>query len=370
MRMPISQKYMLGVFLRFFSMTLFVFVSLFVMVNFVQIVNQGALGGFSLYFLGKGILYLLPNIAAMSLPVAFLMAVLLSLGQLSQDGEIVALRAGGFSFGEILRVMLWEALVAVLLLMLINNWLGPVSLKRSADYTESMISRVTNVELKPGTFHQLSDWVIYSKEVDESTRRLKGVKLLRRMNRKDASAFVTSISASGGSYRVLRERGIEISLENGQFSQADGRDRDKLLYGDFTSYRTMIPFFSGRESRRNLHANELSTAGLFERLTVSALDAETILKYKIEIVSRMAMALSPVVFFLIGAPLGVVLEKRGRTAGFGLSLLVLFFYYGFSITSVMLARKHEWLFPWFIFAPCAVGAALGVWLWKRRLYAR
>ncbi|OGS51008.1 MAG: hypothetical protein A3J79_09900 [Elusimicrobia bacterium RIFOXYB2_FULL_62_6] len=368
--MPISQKYTLGVFLRFFSLTLFVFVSLFVMVNFVQIVNQGALGGFSFYFLAKGILYLLPNIVAMSLPLSFLMAVLLSLGQLSQDGEIVALRAGGFSFGDILRSMLWAAFLSTLALMFINNWLGPRALKRSADYTESMISRVTKVELKPGTFHQLSDWVIYSREVDENTRGLKGVKLFRRMNRKGAPGAVTSISARGGSYRLLRERGIEISLEDGQFSQADSRDRDKLLYGDFTSYRTMIPFFTGREKTRRLHANELSTGGLFQSLTGSALNAEDILKFKIEIVSRMAMALTPVVFFLIGAPLGVVLEKRGRSAGFALSLLIIFFYYGFSITSVMLARKHEWLFPWFIFAPCAAGAALGFWLWRKRLYAR
>lgn len=370
MLLPISQKYLLRVFSRFFGLSLFVFTSLFVMINFVQIVNQGALSGFSFYFLANGILYLLPNLIAMSLPLSLLMAVLLSLGQLSQNGEIMALRAGGFSFGEILCAMFRASVLASALLLFVNNWLGPRSLKRSADYTGSMISRVTKIELKPGTFQNMSDWVIYSREVDSGTRGLKGVKLVRRMNKNGAPSFITVINAKEGAYQVLRERGIEISLENGQFSQTDGRNRQKLLYGDFSSYKTLIPFFSGREGTRRLCANEQSTAGLLKRLGDAALDAETALKYKIEISSRLALALTPAVFFLIGAPLGVVLEKKGRTAGFALSLLIIFFYYGFSITAMVLAKKYAWLFPWVIFAPGAAGAGLGLMLWKKRLYAR
>ncbi|MBU2572625.1 MAG: LptF/LptG family permease [Elusimicrobia bacterium] len=368
--MPISQKYVLSVFSHFFWLSLFVFASLFVMINFVQIVNQGALSGFSFYFLAVSILYLLPNIIAISLPLSFLMSVLLSLGQLSQDGEIMALRAGGFSFGEILRAMFQASVLACALLLFVNNWLGPRSLKRSTDYISSMINRVTKIELKPRTFQNISDWVIYSKEVDSGTRRLKGVKLVRRMNKNGAPSFITVINAKEGAYTVLRERGIEISLENGQFSQTDCGNRQKLLYGDFNSYKTLIPFFSGREDTRKLRANELSTPGLLKRLKDAALDAETALKYRIEISSRLAMALTPVLFFLIGAPFGVVLEKRGRTAGFALSLLIIFFYYGFSITAMVLAKKHAWLFPWVIFTPGAAAAALGLWLWRKRLFAR
>lgn len=361
---------MLGVFSHSFWLSLFVFVSLFVMVNFVQIAIQGALGGSSFYFLFKSILYLLPNIVSMSLPLAFLMAVLLSLSQLSQDGEIMALRSGGFSFGEILRSIFFASIAASALLLVVNNWLGPKSLRRSTEYTLSMINRVTKIELKPRTFQRVSDWVIYSREVDGGTRGLKGVKLVRRINKGDTPAFVTKIAAKEGTYKVLRELGIEIELADGQFSQTDCANRQKIIYGDFKTYKTLIPFFSGKETNRKLNHRELSTGALLEKLKENTLAAEAALKYRIEVASRFAMALTPVVFFLIGAPLGVVLDKKGRGSGFALSLLILFFYYGFSITSMVLAKKYPLLFPWVIFVPGVAGAGLGLWLWKKRLYAR
>ncbi len=370
MRIPTSQKYIIRIFLHFLALSLFVFAAIFIMVDFVQIVADGALGGFSFYFLFKSIIYLLPNIAAMSLPLSFLMAVLLSLGQLSQDGEIVALRAGGFSFTEILAAMFWASAAASLILVAVNNWFGPETLKRSTDYTLSMVKRVTKVELKPRTFQNISDWVIYSDEVDSAASALKGVKLIRRVNVADEPAFVTKINAKEGTYSVLRERGIAIELRDGQFSQTDYKDDNKIIYGDFSAYRTLIPFFSGNESSRKLNQRELSTTALLGRLSATELDAETAAKYRIEIVSRLAMSLTPIVFFLIGAPLGVVLEKRGRSAGFAVSLLIIFFYYGLSITSMVLAKKYPWLFPWGMFAPAAAGSALGLWMWKRRLYAR
>jgi len=370
MRIPISQKYILQVFSHFLALSLFVFVSIFVMVNFVQIVIQGALGGFSFYFLFKSILYLLPNIISISLPLSFLMAVLLSLGQLSQDGEIVALRAGGFSFTEILSAMFWTSITASILLLAVNNWFGPRTLKRSTDYTLSMINRVTRVELKPRTFQKVSNWVIYSDEVDAPSRGLKGVKLIRRVNVQDEPAFVTKINAREGTYSVLRERGIAIELRDGQFSQTDYKDDNKVIYGDFSSYRTLIPFFTGNEDSRKLSPREISTTGLRRRLSDASLDAETGVKYRIEIVSRFAMALTPLVFFLIGAPLGVVLEKKGRSAGFAISLLIIFFYYGFSITSMVLAKKYIRLFPWIMFVPASAGAALGLWMWTKRLFSR
>lgn len=370
MRVPISQKYVLRVFSHFLGLSLFVFVSIFVMVNFVQIVVQGALSGFSLYFLAKSILYLLPNMISMSLPVSFLLAVLLSLGQMSQEGEIVALRAGGFSFTDILTAMFWASVLSCALLLAVNNWFGPVALKRSTDYTLTMINRVTKVELKPRTFQKISDWVIYSDDVDALSRGLRGVKLIRRLNVKNEPVFVTKINAEEGTYAVLRERGIAIELRKGQFSQTDYNDADKVLYGDFSSYKTLIPFFSAGVDSRSLYAREISTTGLIKRISDGAVDADTAGKYRIEIASRFAMALTPLVFFLIGAPLGVVLEKKGRSAGFTFSLLIIFLYYGLSITSMVLARKYALLFPWAMFVPAVAGAALGVWMWKKRLYAR
>jgi len=368
--MPIVRLYILRVFARFFGLALFVFVALLVMLNFVQIVNQGVLAGFSFYFSAKSVLFLLPNIIGTSLPLAFLLAMLLSLGQMSQDGEIIALRAGGFSFYGIFTGVFWTALLSSALLLAVNNWLGPAALRRSTDYTLSMINRVTKIELKPRTFQKLSDWVLYAADVNNLTGAMRGVKLVRRINKDDQPAFVTRINASGGNYRIASDSGLEITLGNGQFSQTDFKDDEKILYGSFSSYKTLLPFFPEEGRERKLNQRELTTPGLLARLRDGALDAEQAAKYRIEAASRFALALAPIAFFLIGAPLGVALDKRGRSAGFAISLLMIFFYYGLTITGMVLSRKYGALFPWAIFAPVLLTGGVGAWLWKRRLYAK
>ena len=369
--MPIARLYVLRTFAKYFGLSLFIFTSLMVVLNFVQIVDQGVLAGFSFYFLASSIFYLLPNILGSALPLAFLLAMLLSLGQMSQDGEIVALRAGGFSFYSIFSWVFGAAVLASLLLVFVNNWAGPKALKRSTDYTILMIDRVTKIELKPRTFQQIADWVLYARQVNSLTGAMHGVKLVRRINKEDDTpAYVTKLNAADGRYRMESERGLEITLANGQFSQTDCKDENKILYGSFSSYRTMLPFVSDNGQPRRLNQRELSTPDIFAALKAGLPDPTVEMKYRIEAASRFALALAPLAFFLVGAPLGVARDKRGRSVGFALSLLIIFFYYGLTISGMVLSRKYLALFPWAVYAPSLMTALTGLWLWKRRLHAK
>ena len=369
MPVPIARLYILRIFAKFLGLSLFVFISMLVMLNFVQVVSQGVLSGFSFYFLAKSMLYLLPNIVGMSLPLAFLLALLLSLGQMSQDGEIIALRAGGFSFFEIFSLVFWAALLCSLLLAAVNNWIGPVGLKISRDCNETMLTRVTKIALKPRTFHKLSDWTLYADEVNSLTGAMRGVKLFRRINKGETPAFANKINAAAGRYSMLNESGLEIELSDGQFSQTDFGRPEQALYGRFAAYSTMLPFFSDSGVRRRLGPKELTSSELFSRAAASG-DPDQAARYRVEALSRFAMALAPLAFFLVGAPLGVGLEKRGRSAGFALALPVILFFYGLTIAGMVMSRKHPALYPWAIFLPGALTSCAGAWLWKRKLYAK
>lgn len=370
MAVPIARLYILKTFAKFLGLSLFIFASLLVMLNFVQIVNQGALAGFSFYFLAKTVFYMLPNILAMSLPLAFLLAVLLSLGQMSQDGEIIALRAGGFSFGDIFSWVFYAALLCSLLLLVINNWLGPIGQKRSVDYLNTMLNRVTTIELKPRTFQQISEWTLYAGGVNAISGEMSDVKLLRRIDKGAGPAYINKINAASGRYRKAGETGLELELSEGQFTQTDLKDREKIIYGSFASYKTLLPFFAEGAAVRKFKHREMTTPALLAQLREGLLDRQIAAKFRIEAASRFALALAPLVFFLVGSPLGVALDKRGRSAGFGLSLIIIFFYYGLTMSGMVLSRKYPAFFPWAIFLPALATAAAGAWLWKRRLYAK
>ncbi len=371
MRIPIFQRYILKVFIPVFLLSAFVFTALFMMVNFMQIIHRGILSGFSFYFLFKVLIYLIPNIFSMVLPLAFLMATLLSLGQLSGDGEIMAMRAGGFSFREILMSLFAGALAVALLLIFINNWLGPVFLRKSNDYVLAMASKITKLELRPKTFQKISDWEIYSDKVDNKAQKLQNVKLSRTFKKSDSnSLWLLRIDAREGNYEILKGKGLLMKFGNGRFNQADFKNNETLVYGTFTSYETLLPFFSKSSLNRKLYPREMQSFELLDKIKTNELDQGVLMKYKVDFITRFTMVLTPIIFFLIGAPLGLLLEKRGKAMGFSLTLLIIFIYYGISMMAMMLAKKHGMFFPWILYVPPILGFAAGAYIWRVKLYLK
>lgn len=365
MRLPIAKYYVLGIFLRYLMLSLGIFAGLLLMVNFMQLVHSGALSGFSFYFLGKSILFMLPNIIGMCLPIAFLLALLLSLGQMSQDGEIIALRAGGYSFFDIFSwVFIASAMLSVFLLY-VNNIAGPECLARSADYARIMMQRISRINLKPKTFQKISDWSLYAEDVNSITGEMRGVKLIQRTD-KENSSLVMLMNAGSGWYRASGDRGMLVQLYDGQFSQTDSRQPGRLINGSFSAYETVLQFFAeGKKKKQD--KRELNSFELYKLAESGSLDDEDSSSFKCEAVSRIVLSFGPLLFFFIGAPLGISLDKRGKSAGFALSLLILFFYYGFTVGSMMLARKNPVFYPWAMWIPTAVGFIAGGTLWKKRL---
>src|SRR5580704_17167419 len=71
--------------------------------------------------------YLLPSTFAITVPMSLLMGVMLALGRLSADMELVAMKAGGVSLGSLLRPLLLLGVVFSLGMI----WFNEVALPRA-----------------------------------------------------------------------------------------------------------------------------------------------------------------------------------------------------------------------------------------------
>ena len=368
MRIPIAKKYVLGIFIKYLMLSLGIFAGLMMMVNFMQLVHSGALSGFSFYFLSKSVLHMIPNVLGMCIPVSFLLALLLALGQMSQDGEIIALRAGGYSFLNIFSWIFAASLFMSAALLYINNFAGPEGMAKSSDYAMIMLQRISRIELKPRTFQKISEWSLYAEDVNPITGEMSGVKLMQR-NEKGGASLVMLMNAGTGWYRASGDRGMLVQLFDGQFMQTDSSSAGKSVNGAFSSYETILQFFAeGTKKKRK--KEQLNSLSLIKAANSGNLPEDDYSEYKCEAVSRSVLALGPLLFFIVGAPLGVSLDKRGKSASFIFSLVILFCYYGLSIGSMMFARKNMDLYPWPILVPAVIVFAAGLILWRKRLSAR
>lgn len=294
--------------------------------------------------------------------MAFLVALLLTLGQLSESGEIMALRSSGFSFSEILWPYFAIAVLFSVVLFYVNHKVSPEGFHSFRNRYETALAQVSRIDLEPGTFAEAGEWRLYAKTVRRSTGRLGGIYLVKLRGQQVGMR----VDAPDGKLRFEPDKGFWLELYHGTLEMPDP-DPSRYLSATFATYSILIPLVAVSPTERQLDIQELNTFQILDRLRGNRTDDGHRMEFLTEIALRSASALTPFVFFWLGCPLGLSLEKRARATGFALSLGILFLYYGFLAVGIGLGRRHlGWsnTAPWL---PSAAGLMAGAYLWRWKL---
>ena len=123
--MPILPRYFLKVFIPIFLACLAMFLGVLLMNHFIKIFNMAVMRGISPLWIAACFARLLPFISSLAVPMAFLVSMLLTLGQLSESGEVMALRASGFSFAEMTWPFFGIGLILSGFLLYLNHKASP-----------------------------------------------------------------------------------------------------------------------------------------------------------------------------------------------------------------------------------------------------
>ncbi|PIS46874.1 MAG: hypothetical protein COT17_06320 [Elusimicrobia bacterium CG08_land_8_20_14_0_20_51_18] len=359
--------YVFKYFLRYFAVSIAVFIFLFLIASFIQVVNEeGVMNGFSGYLLLKSLLFLVPNILSVSVPFSLIMSVMLTIGEISSNGELTAIRAGGYSYGEISSFLSFFSLALCFFLLVSNNWISPAGLKKSRENVRTMFTRITNINISSGTFEKISAFTIYAAKASRDGE-LAGVLLTRKVEKKgDTPPSLISISAGKGSYGIIKEKGIKIDLLNGNFSQFNTENNSVYVWGDFEKYSTFMPFSVEENKDRTVPPRELTSPELLAATRTEG-NPEYAFKCAQELFSRIFLSLTPLAFFLLAASLGFIFDRESKSFGFFISILTIFCYYGLVILAEFFTAGNRWAFPWALGVPLFITLAFGVFLWKYRL---
>ena len=353
-------RYLIRTFAPTFALAVALMTLILMMGYFVRLFDLAVLKGIPFAWVFQCFALLLPYLLGLAIPMAFLVALLLSLGHLSESGEVLAMRASGFSPGEILRPYLALSLALSALLLWSNHGLSPTGLRRFKDRFSLALAQVSELDPEPKTFVELGDWKLYAETVDRRRRRLAGVRLF------GSKGSAVTVNAKGGAYEVRRGEGIVLRLEDGEFSRANPQDPSRATVAQFNRYSVFIPAVPAAARRRNPDPQERTSRELWAMLDGPLLEPDR-WEIESELSVRSAIAASPFVFYWIGFPLGLRLEKRGRTWGFAFSLLIIFVYYGLAMLGLGLARKNGLLAPLAPWMADAAGLAAGLGLARWRL---
>lgn len=274
---------------------------------------------------------LLPSIFAITLPMAFLLGVLLAFGRLASESEIVALRASGVSPFQMLRPVLALSLATGLTTFYIMAVALP---KANTTYRETfyslMVSRA-RAEMKPRVFTDdlVPGMVLYVSDIAADTGEWKDVFISD--TRRPAEPKI-HMARKGRLVIVEKDKRIELHLEKGVSYLPDLQNPEVDQRGQFLRYEAPLPFDQIFPKVPLLKGDrEMTLAELRQRvreLTVQGQHLEAG-RFLVEFHKKFAIPAACLVFGMLGLGLSLGSRKEARSAAFGLSIGIIAVYYVF-----------------------------------------
>ena len=360
-RPSIFTRYIAQTLLTFFVGVVGILMFVIFMTQFIRIVDMAMTYGTSWGWIASSLINVLPNVFTMSAPMAFQIAVLLTLTSMSEQGELIALRAAGFSFKEIVRPLFFCALALSVILFAFSNWITPRSYKRLIDRREEARQKITKVTLEPKTFLDLGEWDLYLEELEKDDV----AHLIHLIRKQDQSALSTKVNATSGKI-ILTDKAIGLQLKDGQMQRIDAKDPTSIVAANFDTYTMSISLT--REKERQPRIGEMSTTKIFRQLRQGGMAPELKAEYRAEVGMRNVMVFAPFILLFVSCPIGFSLGKRSNK-GWGMlfSVIIIFAFYLLMTFGVSIGKKYPILAypaPWL---PIVTGAAAAWYLWKKRL---
>lgn len=309
------------------------------------IISSGVEAG----MVGKLLLLSLPWIVVMTIPMALLFSILIAVGRLSADSELIAIRAGGVSLFSLYRpiVLLSAILTAINIYLMVevlpagNHALQLLRLK--------ILAQSLTEEVQPRVPH--TGWlgkVLYVFESPPGERRWKGVFLSEAVPTQQSEVFVAdwgwaSPDASGTE--------VVLSLENAYVHRVDllnPREQGFMVNKEVDIKLATLPTVSQSSVKRGMR--ELAFDELLERARDSSSSEVVRNIAKVELHKKFSLPAACLVFGLLALPLGFSNARGGRSSGFAISLGVFVVYYVLLSSGEDIARDGSvapWLAVWF-----------------------
>jgi lipopolysaccharide export system permease protein len=283
--------------------------------------------------IGMDLLRVVALLAAMlgiyALPVSFLFGVLLAIGRMAGDVEIVAMRACGLGLRGLLTPIAILGAVLSLSTLALCVEVEPAARRQMATAVRTMVMRGASVE--PGRFNTVGDRTLY---VDEriGPNQLRGILISDRTDPK--RPFL--VFAEAGDMRFDEEHAeLQLTLERGDVhldSNDAEEDGDKYRRMSFERLEYKIDVAHMLNPNQPRRAREMPVAELRDVIDRIASGDPGPLReepraYATNLERRYALPAAPALFALVGVPLGMQRKRGARSYGVILCAVLAFGYY-------------------------------------------
>ena len=282
-----------------------------------------------------------------TIPVGVLVGVLVGLGRMSSDREIIALRAAGVPGRRCVTPVAVLAALGVALCAATTLYFNPIALQETRRISETLkISQVT-AEIQPRVFiESFPNTVLYVQDVIPGPAvRWKGVFLADERAPEDRGSFGGVNAAVNGPRITVAEEAIVVprpEQDRLQMHLPHGLTFEQSY--DATQYQTSEFHDSDQVLDTNPAPLKQSSQPFAHMSTVDLIvkggGEEKHLDASIELHQRLALPFACFVLPMVGIPLAISSRRSGKSVGIVFSLVLVFVYYMIQLGGIALAKEQ------------------------------
>ncbi len=313
----------------------------------------------ALSFPGMMLLFTLPApaILTLTLPMAVLVGILLGLGRMSADGEVIAVRASGIGVAQFVRPVMIYALIGWGLTGWMSLDLAPRAARHFNQIEAQLRTSQVPYQIQPRVFiEQFPNLLLYLEDVRGARSWWHGVFIADNTQR---DVPKVTLAESGILVNNPDSSGLTLHLEQGATHQADPEHPTQYNVQTFTDMDIPIPVSSSNAPASTRFLPQLMTnrqllATVRDSSSAARQDQKTFETRRraalVELNYRLALPVAALVLALVGIPIGVYTRKGGKGLGTILAVFLVFLYYILMAFGLSFSKQGR------------VNPTLGIWL--------
>jgi LPS export ABC transporter permease LptF/LPS export ABC transporter permease LptG len=277
---------------------------------------------------GLVIAFSAPHIVVLTLPIAFLLGILVGIGRLSQDSELIALRAAGVDIFSLYRPIAVLAVVFTVVTGIVMTAVVPRTNRILYGMKLQLSTFAIAQRIQPGVFSpEFAGRRIYVERASADRRTLEGLIVADNSNPEEGERL--TLARRGALELEETEGRLWLRLEDAvsHHTAADARAYDRASY---RTQRVLLDDTNPKErfakTRPDKQLREMTIVELLHRARTTG-DAALARLSWVEVHKKFSFPAACLVFGLVGLPLGVVNRRGGRAAGFAVSTAIVLGYY-------------------------------------------
>jgi lipopolysaccharide export system permease protein len=310
-----------------FFMILFILTFALLMGKILQLMDLMINKGVSLIAIMKLISYLMPSFLIITIPISFLIAILIGLGRLSGDNEITIMKSSGISLFQLLRPIASASLLAFLITALMGFFLVPQGNFATKTLLYEIAKQKASIGIKEKVFNSdFAGLVLYAGSIPAHGNYMENLFI---SDSRISDEPITIIAKRGYLVSNPKSMTVTLRLENGSSHTMDS-DFRVFKKMDFTTYDISLDVstpIARAKSALEKDGKEMTLTELIQTMRDRNVKEKRLRELAIELHNKFTIPFSCFIFCILGIPLGIVKERSGKSRGFVIGLVIVVIYY-------------------------------------------